>query len=443
MKTTFLILLNKAVTTVCNLFGRDGSVFPASLVRPLDKDILEKIKYPKYVIGVTGSSGKGSTTSMIAHILEDNGLKVVWNKTGSNVVNGTTTLILNNTKTFSHQMDCDVLLLEMDESYIKETFKGNTLTHLVLTNITRDQPSRNGEPEIILQKIMNSMGNAHLIYNADDPFVNRVSLSNNEKTSYGIDKNKYSIKKPYSMNVDAAYCPICKNKLKYSFYHYGHLGGYSCVNKDFKREIQYLATDVDLENLSFKINDQVIHLNKDAFFAVYYTLAAYTLCKVIGISDEGIIKALNEDVMESKRLKILHLDNRDVEMLESKNENNLSYLQSLNYINNYKGKKTIILGFDNVSRRYKFNDISWLYDVDFEILDMDNIDKIFCIGRFRYDVYNRLILAGIKEDKLILVDDIKSIISLVKEKSTGMIFTMVCFDMTAILKKLIMEDNND
>lgn len=443
MKTTFLILLNKAVTTVCNLFGRDGSVFPASLVRPLDKDILEKIKYPKYVIGVTGSSGKGSTTSMIAHILEDNGLKVVWNKTGSNVVNGTTTLILNNTKTFSHQMDCDVLLLEMDESYIKETFKGNTLTHLVLTNMTRDQPSRNGEPEIILQKIMNSMGNAHLIYNADDPFVNRVSLSNNEKTSYGIDKNKYSIKKPYSMNVDAAYCPICKNKLKYSFYHYGHLGGYSCVNKDFKREIQYLATDVDLENLSFKINDQVIHLNKDAFFAVYYTLAAYTLCKVIGISDEGIIKALNEDVMESKRLKILHLDNRDVEMLESKNENNLSYLQSLNYINNYKGKKTIILGFDNVSRRYKFNDISWLYDVDFEILDMDNIDKIFCIGRFRYDVYNRLILAGIKEDKLILVDDIKSIISLVKEKSTGMIFTMVCFDMTAILKKLIMEDNND
>ncbi len=443
MKTTFLILLNKAVTTVCNLFGRDGSVFPASLVRPLDKDILEKIKYPKYVIGVTGSSGKGSTTSMIAHILEDNGLKVVWNKTGSNVVNGTTTLILNNTKTFSHQMDCDVLLLEMDESYIKETFKGNTLTHLVLTNITRDQPSRNGEPEIILQKIMNSMGNAHLIYNADDPFVNRVSLSNNEKTSYGIDKNKYCIKKPYSMNVDAAYCPICKNKLKYSFYHYGHLGGYSCVNKDFKREIQYLATDVDLENLSFKINDQVIHLNKDAFFAVYYTLAAYTLCKVIGISDEGIIKALNEDVMESKRLKVLHLDNRDVEMLESKNENNLSYLQSLNYINNYNGKKTIILGFDNVSRRYKFNDISWLYDVDFEILDMDNIDKIFCIGRFRYDVYNRLILAGIKEDKLILVDDIKSIISLVKEKSTGMIFTMVCFDMTAVLKKLIMEDNND
>ena len=146
--------------------------------------------------------------------------------------------------------------------------------------------------------------------------------------------------------------------------------------------------------------------------------------------------------MESKRLKELTFDGRTVEMLESKNENNLSYLQSLNYINNYDKEKTIILGFDNVSRRYKLNDISWLYDIDFEILDQNNIDKIFCIGRFRYDVYARLVLAGIKEDKLIMVDNIGDITKLLKV-SKGKIFTMVCFDMTAILKKLFMEDNND
>ena len=114
----------------------------------------------------------------------------------------------------------------------------------------------------------------------------------------------------------------------------------------------------------------------------------------------------------------------------------------INYINNYDKEKTIILGFDNVSRRYKLNDISWLYDIDFEILDQNNIDKIFCIGRFRYDVYARLVLAGIKEDKLIMVDNIGDITKLLKV-SKGKIFTMVCFDMTAILKKLFMEDNND
>ena len=444
MKLTLLIMLNKSITFICKLFKFEGSVFPASIVRKFDKNILEKIKYPKYVVGVTGSSGKGSTTSMIAHILEVNGYKVVWNKSGSNVVNGTTTLILNNTKVFSHKMDCDFLLLEMDESYIKETFSKSTLTHLVVTNITRDQPARNGEPMFILNKIFNSIDEkTHLIINSDDAFVNRLKyLHKGEVTTYGIGKTKYSLKEPISNNVDAAYCPICHEKLFYKFYHYGHLGSYSCPNGDFKNNIDIKAEKVDLEKQEMVINDNIIHLNKDVFFAVYYTLAAYSLCKVIGMEEVKIIHALNDEVLESKRLKSLKYHNREVDMLESKNENNLSYLQSLNYINNYKGKKTIILGFDNVSRRYKYNDISWLYDVDFEVLDLKNIDKILCIGRFRYDVYARLRLANIDEDKLVIVDNIKNI-SEDLDKTEGTIFTMVCFDMTAVLKKIFMEDNND
>ena len=436
-------MLNKTITFICKLFKFEGSVFPASIVRKFDKNILEKIKYPKYVVGVTGSSGKGSTTSMIAHILEVNGCKVVWNKSGSNVVNGTTTLILNNTKVFSHKMDCDFLLLEMDESYIKETFSKSTLTHLVVTNITRDQPARNGEPMFILNKIFNSIDEkTHLIINSDDAFVNRLKyLHKGEVTTYGIGKTKYSLKEPISNNVDAAYCPICHEKLVYKFYHYGHLGSYSCPNGDFKNSIDIKAEKVDLEKQEMVINDN-IHLNKDVFFAVYYTLAAYSLCKVIGLEDGKIIRALNDEVLESKRLKSLKYHNREVDMLESKNENNLSYLQSLNYINNYKGKKTIILGFDNVSRRYKYNDISWLYDVDFEELDLKNIDKILCIGRFRYDVYARLRLANIDEDKLVIVDNIKNINEDL-DNTEGTIFTMVCFDMTAVLKKIFMEDNND
>ncbi len=444
MKLTLLIMLNKSITFICKLFKFEGSVFPASIVRKLDKNILEKIKYPKYVVGVTGSSGKGSTTSMIAHILEVNGYKVVWNKSGSNVVNGTTTLILNNTKVFSHKMNCDFLLLEMDESYIKETFSKSTLTHLVVTNITRDQPARNGEPLFILNKIFNSIDEkTHLIINSDDAFVNRLKyLHKGEVTTYGIGKTKYSLKEPISNNVDAAYCPICHEKLVYKFYHYGHLGSYSCPNGDFENNIDIKAEKVDLEKQEMVINDNIIHLNKDVFFAVYYTLAAYSLCKVINMEEVKIIHALNDEVLESKRLKSLKYHNREVDMLESKNENNLSYLQSLNYINTYKGKKTIILGFDNVSRRYKYNDISWLYDVDFEVLDLKNIDKILCIGRFRYDVYARLRLANIDEDKLVIVDNIKNI-SEDLDKTEGTIFTMVCFDMTAVLKKLFMEDNND
>ena len=138
----------------------------------------------------------------------------------------------------------------------------------------------------------------------------------------------------------------------------------------------------------------------------------------------------------------LRLDNREVIMLESKNENNLSYLQSLNIINQYKDNKTIILGFNNVSRRYKYNDLSWLYDIDFNCLDTENIDRIFCIGRFRFDVATRLINSGLDEDKIILVHNIDDIINILKENSTGTIFTMVCFDMIEILKNLFLKEEN-
>jgi UDP-N-acetylmuramyl pentapeptide synthase len=291
---------------------------------------------------------------------------------------------------------------------------------------------------------MNSIDEkTHVIINADDPLVNRFTYTHHgEITTFGIGKTKYDLEEPISHNVDAAYCPICHKKLKYTYYHYGHLGAYTCPSKDFKRKLDFEASKVNLEKQEMNINNNLIKLNKNVFFAVYYTLAAYTLCNVIGLTDQQILHSLNDNMLESKRLKTLKLDMRDVDMLESKNENNLSYLQSLNYINNFKDKKTIIMGFDNVSRRYKYNDLSWLYDVDFSVLDTSNIDKIFCIGRFRYDVKVRLLNSGINPDKIIMVDEIKDIIRLLRQNTTGTIFTMVCFDMTAILKKLITEANN-
>ena len=77
MRTTIAILICKFICFVEKLFKRDASVFPGSIAKKVDKNVLDKIKFPEKVIVVTGSSGKGSTVNMIAHILKTSN-KNVW-----------------------------------------------------------------------------------------------------------------------------------------------------------------------------------------------------------------------------------------------------------------------------------------------------------------------------------------------------------------------------
>lgn len=429
------------------MFGKNGSVYPGYIVYDIfrQKDVLEKVKYPKIVIAVTGSSGKGSTTDLINHILVENGYDVCYNNSGSNGVLAATTLILNNCDSKGNFLH-DILLLECDERHLKLIFGENKMSHLIITNVTRDQPARNGHPDIVFKDILEALGRkTKLVINADDPLVNSLKYDyKNEIVTYGLDKNCDSFIKSNVLATDYAYCPVCHTKLKYDYYHYGHIGNYKCPNCDFKRgKVEYEVKDINYAKHQIKINDYDVYLNKDVLYAVYYTVAAYALCKDIGLSDENILKAINQHKKQSKRGKVLKLANRKLTMLESKNENNLSYYQSIKFIVNQSGKKTVILGFDNVSRRYQFNDLSWLWDVDFELLNDKEIDKIICIGRFRYDVATRLELANIDMKKIILVDEIQNLLEIVKSKSKGDIYTMVCFDMTANIKRLIEDDENE
>ena len=219
-----VILACKLANKLSKLTGHEGSVIGGNVARKLDKKILKKIRLPKYVIGITGSSGKSSSTELTYNILTKNGYKVVYNKEGSNTINGITSLILNNSSLFG-KLKADVLLMELDEQFMKYIFEYITPTHLMITNITRDQPPRNSHPEKIYNAIKNAIpAGTHLILNVDDPFVNRIRINHKgEVTTYGMAENDYSRKSNIN-NLDAAYCPICHSKLEYDFYHYGHIG---------------------------------------------------------------------------------------------------------------------------------------------------------------------------------------------------------------------------
>jgi len=47
-----------------------------------------------------------------------------------------------------------------------------------------------------------------------------------------------------------------------------------------------------------------------------------------------------------------------------------------------------------------------------------------------------------KKDKIILLSKKEDLVSTIKSETTGNIYTMVCFDMTEIIKNLILEDED-
>ncbi len=439
-----VILMSKVASKLSKLFGFGGSTIGGRIALKLYKNILKKIKYPKYVIGITGSSGKSSSTELMYNILTKNGMTVVYNKEGSNTLTGITSLVLNNSSLFG-KVKADVLLMELDEQFLKYVFSYIKPTHLMITNITRDQPPRNSHPLKIFKAIKNAIpNNTHIIINADDPIVNRIRINHKGGvTTYGIDKNDYS-RRINLNNLDAAYCPICNEKLEYDFYHYGHIGSYHCPKYHFNRgNPDYEAKNIDIDNQKITINDNIVHLPSDFLYTAYFVTGCYALSKTIGISDENILKVLNDENIKTKRLEIYDFDNRKWQLLVSKNENNLSYKQSLDYITHQTGDKTIVLGFDNSSRRYKENDISWIWDIDFEILNDSSIKNIVLIGKYCYDMLLRMEYAKIDKKKLILVENMSDLAETIKTKTTGKIYSMNCFDKEIEIKKIIKEESNN
>ena len=442
MRTALAIIICKIANTLSKLFKKEGTVIGGYWALKIYPNVLNNIKYPKYVIGVTGSSGKGSTTELIAHILNKNNITYAYNKNGSNAINGITSLILSNTS-LNGKYKKQALLMELDEKHMVHLLEHFTLTHLVITNITRDQPPRNAHPEYIQSLIKSILkDNMHLVVNVDDPLVYALTLDHKgKKIYYGMDKTNYS-KETNLHNIDAQYCPICGNKLTYEFYRYGHLGKYKCTKCNFERpNPDFLAHTIDIENKTIYINKDEIKIPSNFLYSVYFTTAAYSLANTLGLKKEKILHAINIDPFIPKRLNIYNFYGRTWQMISSKNENNLSYKQSIDYIIHEKGTKTIVLGFDNSSRRYKENDVSWLWDIDFESLKDKNIDKIVVIGRFKYDIMTRLEYAKIEKEKLILIENLETeIIDTLKNKTKGNIYSMVCFDKESELKEILKKE---
>lgn len=434
----FTILVCKILRFIGKLIGR-GSSMPGQIALKLSPKILSKVKLPDKVIAVTGSNGKTSTVEMIAYILEKEGKKVIWNREGSNQIEGVTTLILSNC-TLGGKLKGDVLLLESDERYSKFTFSHFSPTHYVITNLYRDQLTRNGHPEWVFDAIAPSITEkSTLILNADDPLVSLFGKDRGNVVWFGMDKQDFSFTENNSVYDDGAFCPCCKKPMKYNFRHYNHIGDYFCENCGHKKHpTDFTITSADLENGVVTINGkEKITLAFKSIYNVYNILACFAVCSLVGINEGKIAAAVSDYVLKNGRVVQYKLGNSNGTFLVSKHENSISYDQSIRYIVGQNQPCGVIIIVDAVSRRYSTGEISWLWDIDFELLNAPCVEKIYLLGAHCEDLRTRFSFTEIPAEKLYTNPDIEAAIDEIKTENREKLYTVTCFsDKAKFLSKV-------
>ena len=426
----FAILVCKILRVVAGLFGR-GSSMPGKIALKLFPDILAHLKYPDTVIAVTGSNGKTSTVEMIAHVFRAGGLKVAYNKEGSNQIEGVATFLIGDS-TMSGRVKSDVILLEADERYSRHIFKYFRPKYFVINNLYRDQMTRNGHPEFIKSVISQAVyDDMTLILNADDPLVS--SFGNGREGTIYFGADKLPTDKPENDGIynDGKYCPLCKAPMEYEYYHYNHIGKFKCSSCGFERhDTDHTLTSTQEENGKAKITIDGRYDIPVFFTGIYHCyniLAAFTASVTAGIKPEAAAESLGGYILKSGRISDFTLGKLDGRLLLSKHENSVSYDRSIDVVVSDKRKKSVMFIVDAISRKYYTSDSSWLWDINFEKLKGADIDKIILAGQYCDDLAVRFELAGAPEDKIEMFELVTDAAEYCSHNLDSFLYVITCF----------------
>lgn len=389
------------------LLGRTSTALPGYVAERIDKDALYKIlqnRVYKHKIIVTGTNGKTTTTLLMKNVLQSAGLQVVNNGSGSNLSRGILTTLLQDRRQGSDV----VLLMEVDEASMPAVVRASQPTHIIVTNLFRDQLDRYGEVTTTQQMIASALAkapSAQLILNADDPWVAMLGLGRaHSRVSYfgmGVDRD---LALPHDYAADL---PVSStgSGFEYSRRYFGHLGWYRAADKSFQRPrpdatiVSSRRTKGGRENidiLMFKKHHK-LKSNLLGIYNQYNINAVLITSKILDIDLDTAIRAVETTKPGFGR---------------QENIEHMGVMYDFRLIKNPTGFNQVIQEFcrdqhDNRPLLFVINDnfadgrdVSWLWDVAIEDIRTDGV----CIasGKRAYDMALRLQYAGIdcivKED---------------------------------------------
>jgi len=418
-----------------------GSSLPGKVVLKLFPDVLGRIRLPETIIAVTGSNGKTTTTELIVQALKGSGRTVGWNHEGSNQTEGIATLLLR-IASLRGKIKRDAIVMECDERYARKIFEKVKPSILLVTNLCRDQLTRNGHPEFIQDCICASIevigDKTRLVMNSDDPYVAALALTPEAKDVlwYGVSPKGCEPPKA-GIYDDGAFCPACKERMTYEYRITGHYGSYNCAACGLRRSNPKVEAAMQTGgSISFGDGPEM-SIKIPGITGTYNFCAAIATAEAAGVSISDSVKALDGYELTSGRVIGFSTEKREGLLLLSKHENSFAYDCSLSWIIEQKKPCTVIVLVDAISRKYYTSETSWLWDINFDLLSDMNVKSVVLSGRYVNELAARFALSAVDKAKIACVTDLSNLRDYVERKTAHDIYAVTCFaDKVKLLKAL-------
>lgn len=351
-----------------------GSAFPGYLTNRMAPTLLPTLagQFRDGVVFVLGSNGKTTTTHMVSEVLRAHGLTVFTNPTGSNLPQGVTSALLADA-TLTGRVKADVAVLEVDEGYAADLADILSPRAVLALNVQVDQLYRFFETERVADMMLDAAARASddVIVNRDDPYLSKIddAAMRGRVSFFGASQQLIDASAHGLVNAIDTRSGVAGTA--------GRVADSEVVAMDGRR----VSIVLDGKPVEVTVPARGLH------YAVDAAAALATAARVLGNRFDGEKAARGFTAMQPAygRGEVIPLaPGRDepVEFVMFKNAPSLQ----LNLDALPTAPERVLMAIDEGTP-----DISWIYDVDFGVLD--HVDVVS--GEKAHQVALRLEYAGI------------------------------------------------
>ncbi len=399
----FALWVSKLAMLGLRVLGRKGTNLPGGCAIFLCRDFLGRIPRPERVIGITGTNGKTTVANMVEDVLDACGVDYCCNRSGSNVDTGVASALIANCG-WTGRPKKALAIFELDERSSNLSMPYIKPDLLLCTNIFRDSYKRNAHPEYIVD-ILNRFvpAGVKLILNADDLMCSSLK-QDNPRVYFSIAAQPGEESGSENIVQDVRACPRCGETLDWEIRRYHHIGRAACPACGFASpQAAYTAVTLGEDEMLVE-NGGESHLFPLAdrhLINVYNSLAAVALLRELGLPPEKIAGAMGGAAISATRYLEEEAGGRKVILHLAKGQNPVACSRAFQNIRDYPGEKAVILFLDDYfDAAHSVENTAWYYDADFEFLADGSVTQIVAAGARHWDVYLRLLMAGVPPERL-------------------------------------------